>query len=391
MVYIAAVAMINALGNSLDEIATNLVIGKTGLTPNNSWLLHGKQTYVGNVKREPPNIPEVYKEHNTRNNRLLFAALSQIISELEYAIKKYGNDRVAIIMGSSTSGIYEGELAISKYEQQGVLPENYSYQQQEMGDSSLFLANYLGTYGPCYTVSTACTSSARAIISGKRLIESGMVDAALVGGADTLCQLSLNGFASLEQISEKLCQPFAKERVGINIGEAAGLMLLTKEPAELALLGVGESSDAWHMSAPHPEGTPAQMAIKIALSEANIQPHQVGYINMHGTATTLNDQMEAKAIHGVFGSDSPPCSSTKHLTGHTLGAAAITEAALAWLIITRSLTLPWQNFTHATVDGSLAKFNLLKEPMQLLKHPIILSNSFAFGGNNTSILLGKVQ
>lgn len=390
MIYLSAVAMVNALGSSLDDIARNLSIGRSGLIANDNWLLHNKNTYVGAVYTDLPVIPDTLPIHDTRNNRLLLASLLQILPEVTQTIKQYGNDRVAIIMGSSTAGIYEGELAIANQEQQGTLPESYFYQQQEMGDLSIFLAKYLNIVGPAYTLSTACTSSARAIIAGKRLIEAGLVDAALVGGADTLCQLSVNGFNSLEQISANPCLPFAKERNGISIGEGSGLMLLTKEPAQVALLGVGESSDAWHMSAPHPEGIAAQVAINMALTEAGIKSEAVGYINMHGTATVLNDQMEAKAIHSTFGSDSPPCSSTKHLTGHTLGAAAITEAALCWLMLTRSLTMPWQDFKQATPDETLPPFNLLTKPKQNMGNTIVLSNSFAFGGNNTSLLLGSM-
>ncbi len=391
MIYLTAVAMVNALGSSLNEIADNLQAGRSGLVRDDEWLLNHKTTYIGKVTQSLPTIAREFLIYNTRNNQLLLAALEQIQNQLELAKIHYGNKRIAVIMGSSTTGIYEGELAINQYSQQGKLPAHYYYQQQEMGDLAAFLANYLELEGPAYTISTACTSSARAIISGQRLIEAGLVDAALVGGADTLCQLSLNGFDSLGQISANPCMPFAKDRDGISIGEAAGLMLLTKQPAEVALLGIGESSDAWHMSAPQPEGIGAEKSIRMALQEANLKPEQIGYINMHGTATVLNDQMEAKAVNRVFGAETVWCSSTKHLTGHTLGAAGITEAALCWIMLERELSLPQQDFSMSLLDDTLAPINLIQQPHVLPSAKVMLSNSCAFGGNNTSILIGKVS
>lgn len=242
--------------------------------------------------------------------------------------------------------------------------------------------------GPAYTISTACSSSARAIISGRRLIDAGLVDVAIVGGADSLSRMPVNGFNSLESFSPTLCEPFGRNRRGITIGEAAALMVLTREPGEVALLGAGESSDAYHISAPHPQGEGAIRAINQALNEAGITAADVGYINLHGTATPLNDRIEAQVIHDLFG-DRVPCSSTKHLTGHTLGAAGITEAALSWLILTRSLPLPPQDFSRYAPDDTLPAFGLLHQSAPLNK-PVILSNSFAFGGNNASLLLGRV-
>jgi 3-oxoacyl-[acyl-carrier-protein] synthase-1 len=212
------------------------------------------------------------------------------------------------------------------------------------------------------------------------------VDAAIVGGADSLCQMPINGFNSLESLSAERCTPFAAGRSGINIGEAAALMLLTREPAAVALLGVGESSDAWHMSAPHPEGAGAERAIDMALRQADLSAEQIGYINLHGTATRLNDRVEAQVVNRLFGAQTP-CSSTKHLTGHTLGAAGAVEAALSWLLLTQPLPLPQQDFSVSPCDGELAPIGLVCR-QQLLRQRAILSNSFAFGGNNACLLLG---
>uniref|UniRef100_A8GA66 Beta-ketoacyl synthase n=1 Tax=Serratia proteamaculans (strain 568) TaxID=399741 RepID=A8GA66_SERP5 len=389
MVYFSAVGMVNALGNSLSQIAENLALGVSpGMQQQAQWLLGGETSWFGNVQGELPAIPEPLKRHNSRNNRLLLAALAQIDTPVRAAIARYGADRVAVIMGTSTSGIHEGELALQQY-QAGQWPQGYDYRQQELGDPGLFLSAFLATRGPAYTLSTACSSSARAIISGKRLIDAGLVDAAIVGGADSLCQMPINGFNSLESLSAQRCTPFAAGRSGINIGEAAALMLLTREPAAVALLGVGESSDAWHMSAPHPAGEGAERAINMALRQAGLNAGQIGYINLHGTATRLNDQVEARVINRLFGTETP-CSSTKHLTGHTLGAAGAVEAALSWLLLTQPLPLPQQDFSRVPRDAELAPIGLVCQP-QLLGQRAILSNSFAFGGNNACLLLGDAR
>lgn len=232
------------------------------------------------------------------------------------------------------------------------------------------------------TISTACSSSARAFITARRLLASGQADVALVGGADSLCGLTLNGFDSLESLSEQHCQPFAAGRDGINIGEGAALFLVSLEPAPLALLGDGESSDAWHISAPHPQGEGAERAMRIALARAGLEAEQVGYVNAHGTATRLNDEMESRALARLF-PNKVPVSSTKVLTGHTLGAAGATEAALCCLLIERGLPLPPQG---ETADPALAPIALVQEQGPV---DIIMSNSFAFGGNNVSLIFGK--
>lgn len=388
MIYFSAVGMVNALGNDLVQIAQNLTAGTApGMSLQEGWLTENRPVWLGTVTGDLPAILGDLMAHRSRNNQLLLAALAQIESQVSAAIAQYGKDRVAVIMGTSTSGIAEGEEAVRYLHQHGEFPPGFDYRQQELGDPSQFMAELLDLSGPAYTLSTACSSSARAIISGKRLIEAGLVDAAIVGGADSLCRMPVNGFNSLESLSHGRCAPFGQGRDGINIGEASALILLTREPAEVALLGVGESSDAWHMSAPHPEGLGAERAISMALKMAGLTASDVGYINAHGTATPLNDQVEAAVIHRLFG-NSTPCSSTKHLTGHTLGAAGATEAALSWLILTQALHLPHQDFSQISRDVSLPDI-WLATTGQPLARPVILSNSFAFGGNNASILIGS--
>lgn len=382
MIYISAFGMVNALGNSLEQIAAQLTSGHApGMQPREGWLQQGKTCWLGEVPGELPAVPAALAAHNTRNNQLLLAALAQIRPAVDAAIARFGRERVAVVLGTSTSGVDEGDRQVDRG-----LP-GYDYRMQELGDPSRFLAHYLELDGPAYTISTACSSSARALISGQRLIEAGLVDVALVGGADSLSRMPINGFASLDSLSERQCAPFSAERDGISIGEAGALLLLTREPQSLALLGAGESSDAWHMSAPHPQGIGAEQAMKMALKQAELEPQDIGYINLHGTATPLNDQVEAGVIHRLFG-DRVPCSSTKHLTGHTLGAAGATEAALAALIVQYNLPLPAQDFSASTLDSSLPACGLLTLPQPLVR-PMIASNSFAFGGNNTCLIVGK--
>lgn len=382
MIYISAFGIVNALGNSLEQIAAQLTSGHApGMQPREGWLQQDKTCWLGEVPGELPAVPAALAAHDTRNNQLLLAALAQIRPAVDDAIARFGRERVAVVLGTSTSGVDEGDRQVD-----GGLP-GYDYCMQELGDPSRFLAHYLELDGPAYTISTACSSSARALISGQRLIEAGLVDVALVGGADSLSRMPINGFASLDSLSERQCAPFSAERDGISIGEAGALLLLTREPQPLALLGAGESSDAWHMSAPHPEGIGAEQAMKMALKQAELEPQDIGYINLHGTATPLNDQVESGVIHRLFG-DRVPCSSTKHLTGHTLGAAGATEAALAALIVQQNLALPAQDFRATTLDSTLPDCGLLTSP-QPLARPIIASNSFAFGGNNTCLIVGK--
>lgn len=384
MIYINAIAALNALGNDLNSIAASLAADvKTGLRPDQGWLLQDKSCWTGKVKGCLPVVPTALAEHDSRNNRLLMAALAQIRAEVDDAIATFGSDRVAVILGTSTSGLDEADRFVSQQ------AAGYRYAQQELGDPSRFLAAYLQLKGPAYTISTACSSSARAVISGKRLIDAGIVDAAIVGGADTLSRMPLNGFDSLESLSPNCCQPFSTLRGGISIGEAAGLMLISAREDNIAILGVGESSDAYHMSAPHPEGEGARRAIIMALDQAGLHPDDIGYINLHGTATRLNDQIESRVVHDLFGNH-VPCSSTKHLCGHTLGAAGITEAVICWLLLTQEILLPAQDFSQNAWDETLPDCGLLREPARLAR-PIIMSNSFAFGGNNTSLILGKVD
>ncbi|WLT06183.1 beta-ketoacyl-[acyl-carrier-protein] synthase family protein [Gilliamella apis] len=393
MIYIAALGAINTLGNNKQQIANNLLknyCAKHCLTKEEGWLLNGQKTWLGKVTDDLPSIPEHLVQYSTRNNQLLYAAYLQIKQPIQQAIEKYGAKRIAVIMGTSTSGIHEGDNNIKYYLKTQHCQPNFYYHQQELGDPSRFLTELLNLKGPSYSISTACTSSAKSVMSGQRLIELGLVDAAIVGGADSLSRMPLNGFNALEALSDNPCMPFAQDRNGINIGEASGIILLTKEESsDIVLLGTGESSDAYHISSPHPEGFGAQAAMEMALHNANLTPDQIGYLNLHGTATILNDQAESKAVYRLFNQNLPYCSSTKHLTGHTLGSAAITELAISYLLLNQNIYLPQQDFSTSPYDKNLDKINIVTEKM-MLQTPIIMSNSFAFGGNNASLIIGKV-
>lgn len=374
----------SALGGEASQIHHALKSGSgSHMLPDDEILNTHTTTVIGRVTEALPVIPQRLSDYDSRNNQLALSALLKIKTSVEKAIEQYGADRIAVIVGTSTSGISDGEKAYSEKLTKGEFPADYHYRKQELGNTGNFVADFFNITGPCYTISTACSSSGRVFISAKRMLKAGLVDAVIVGGSDTICRLTLNGFNGLEALSNRLCQPFSSERCGINIGESAAFMLLSKEPSPIALLGAGDSSDAHHISAPHPEGIGAEQAMLAALQDAGLTPDDIGYINAHGTATPLNDIMESKAIYRIFG-DRVPVSSTKHLTGHTLGAASATEAAIAWHILQYQLPLPQQGCSSKAED---IQINLV-ESEQYLNGKAILSNSFAFGGNNISLIFG---
>lgn len=383
-IYIQSCGFHSAMGSTESEVVSclngersaNMVADKTTLNT-------GAHTVIGQVSEALPNIPEHLSRFDTRNNQLALSALSAIEPSVRQAIEQFGHSRVAVVVGTSTSGISDGEQAFQQKLEQGQFPSGYHYRKQELGNTSEFIAHYFDLTGPCYAISTACSSSGRVFITAQRLLRSGVVDAVILGGVDTLCRLTLNGFHGLEALSSTHCQPFSADRDGINIGESAALMLVSTTPSSIALLGAGDSSDAHHISAPHPEGTGAEQAMQKALDDAGLEPNDIGYINAHGTATPLNDSMESKAIYRVFGS-SVPVSSTKPLTGHTLGAASATEAAIAWHILKHDLLLPMQHCQNKADD---IEVTLVETPTKL-QGKAILSNSFAFGGNNISLIFG---
>ena len=295
---------------------------------------------------------------------------------------------MGIVLGTSTSGILSGEDLLIHLQQHGIPPRNYHYRQQELGSPSEFLAKYLNLTGPAYTLSTACSSSAKAFISAKHQLNMGLCDAVIVGGVDTLCQLTVNGFDGLESLSVSRCNPLSRNRNGINIGEGCALFVLSREDGAVVLSGCGESSDAYHVSAPDPEGRGAAQAMCLALEDAGLTPEEIGYINLHGTATPLNDSMEAKAVVEIFGSEILS-GSTKPLTGHTLCAAGAIEAALCWIVLTEEgeRRVP-PNLWDGVRDPKLPDIRI-SERGDVMTSRYCMSNSFAFGGNNVSLIFGR--
>jgi 3-oxoacyl-[acyl-carrier-protein] synthase-1 len=295
-------------------------------------------------------------------------------------------------MGTSTSGIAEGEAAVARRMAEGVWPPGFQYSRQEIGNLGAFVADYLELTGCAYTIATACSSSAKVFASAQRLIEIGFCDAAVVGVSDTLCNMTLNGFDSLEALAQDYCNPFSRNRDGINIGEGAAVFLMSKEASAVALLGVGESSDAYHVSAPHPDGHGATLAMLYALKAAGLKPEEIDYINLHGTATELNDAMEGRAVAKIFG-DRTPCSSTKSMTGHLLGAAGANEAAFLWLMLEPAIATRMvpPHIWDGSADPSIPRLELVPAgfSMGATDRVAALSNSFAFGGSNAAVVLGR--
>lgn len=388
-VFLSELGIVNALGTSKAEVLRRLLEADASGMVSYGDLLTRRTTFVGRVRHALPPLRADLAEFDCRNNRLLAAALDQIAPAVAAVRESVGAHRIAVLIGTSTSGITEGEDAIESLHRNGSVPATFHYRQQEIGMTAELAARYLGLTGPRYTISTACSSSANAFCSAQRLLASGRCDAAVVGGADSLCRLTLNGFDALESLSPELCNPFSANRRGLNIGEGASVFLMARTPAPVRLWGVGESSDGYHLSAPDPEGRGAEAAIRAALASAKLEPHDVDYVNLHGTATQKNDDMESRVMARVFGA-STPCGSTKSLIGHTLGAAGAQELGLCWLLLADdndSRRLP-PHVWDGVRDPAIPDINLAGGD-QRWKRGIFVSNSFAFGGSNTSVAIGR--
>jgi len=352
-------------------------------------------TYVGPVPElDDFRVRLDLQDYDCRNNRLAQLCLEQdgFAKEIAAARERYGAGRIGLYLGTSTSGLHTTELAYRRRDPKtGALPADYRYAKTQNAYSlGEFVRRYLGLAGPGFVVSSACSSSAKVLGNAARMIAAGICDAAVVGGVDSLCLMTLYGFHSLGLTSAGPCRPYDVDRDGISIGEGGGFALLERaervESGAIQLLGVGESSDAYHMSTPHPEGLGARIAMQQALDSAGLEPSDIDYVNLHGTATRSNDASEDKAVFEVFGRQTP-CSSTKGATGHLLGAAGITEAIISVLAIEDGL-MPGSANTRS-VDPAL-KCNYLLENRRA-KVTRALTNSFGFGGSNCSLVLGVAQ
>lgn len=383
----------SSLGRGLGATLDALHHGSSGLKPCDFDIVD-LPTYIGAVPRvDEIELAPLLKEFDCRNNRLAQLGLEQdgFAEAVRSAVDRYGRERVGVFIGTSTSGILQTELAYRRRDSEtGKLPTDFRYTKtQNTFSVADFTRHYFGATGPAVAISSACSSSAKVFASARRMMEAGLIDAAVVGGVDTLCLTTLYGFNSLSLLSSQACRPFDAERDGISIGEAAAFALLERSSDYLAddavlLLGIGESSDAYHMSSPHPEGLGARIAMEQALETAGLAPGDIDYINLHGTATQSNDAAEGKAVRALFGS-ATPCSSTKGMTGHTLGAAGGLEAVICALALRHGL-MPGSANTSA-IDSSMQLDYLLENRQQPLNY--VVSNSFGFGGTNCSLVFGR--
>ncbi|MBX2813217.1 MAG: beta-ketoacyl-ACP synthase [Myxococcales bacterium] len=381
---ITGISAINALGHTRTTIVDHLRSGQSGLSAPPFPLPF--TTVSGNINHPLAPLPPSLKAYDTRLARMIQHLMHQLDDELQSLRSRWRPERIGVFLGTSTAGAATTELAYTHYIKQGALPKDYNYKTQHTFGAALEIIRHLtGAKGPGWVVSTACTSSAKTFGSAARMIATDIIDAAIVGGVDTLCAMTLCGFGSLGALSQTPCRPFSEKPSGINIGEGGALAVLERKgDAQILLEGVGESSDAYHISAPHPDGLGAALAMKRALPP-NVSFAQIDHVNAHGTGTQHNDHMESKALHECVG-DAVPVISTKGYTGHTLGGAGATELALAsWMML--------DNFIAASVGSAPPdpKYGisvvLETTPAQLTR---VLTNSFAFGGNNICLCLRAV-
>lgn len=402
--YLNELGIVCALGDNKKTVLTNFLAGSNQcMTSNNEF---GVDTFIGKINVTLPELSSNDYRFNTRNNQIALLAFRQIEAQLSILkkiiekkkIKDNENDgtvNIAVVIGTSTSGIASGEESMAHYLATGSHEKDYHYTKQEMGSCAHFIAQLVGANASVYSISTACTSSAKAMISGQRLLKSGIADIVIAGGVDSLCKMTINGFHAIASLDHNHSLPFQKSRAGINIGEGAGLFLMSRIKSDIALSGFGESSDAHHISAPHPEGKGAKVAMEAALQNAKLNADEINYINLHGTGTVQNDAMEAKAVNDLFSRDTP-CSTSKHIHGHCLGAAGAIEAGLCWLLlssINKNNSYP-SMYIESEIDDTIDRINLTVKnevsnitSVNDLQH--CMSNSYAFGGNNASLILSK--
>lgn len=388
---LSAYTATTCLGQGLDATRAALRSGRSGLAPCDFETVD-LPTWIGEVPGlDAVRLPDPLARYDCRNNRLTLMGLETdgFADAVRQAKARHGADRVGVFLGTSTAGIFQTEQAYRRRDPAtGALPADFHYQTTHNAFSlAEFTRAYFGLQGMAMAISTACSSSAKVFLAAARQLALGTIDAAVVGGVDSLCLTTLYGFASLQLTSTRPCRPYDAERDGISIGEAAAFALLER-PSETAsggvlLLGGGESSDAYHMSAPHPQGLGARLAMEAALRAARLQAQDIGYINLHGTATPANDAAEGQAVAALFG-DRVWCNSTKGATGHTLGAAGAVEAVFCALAL-RDQQLPGSPGT-AVLDPAMA-LSYLSTPRAA---PVraALSNSFGFGGSNCSLIFG---
>ena len=389
---IVAVGITTALGTGVEATWARLLARDQSRLTVRDDLVPGRSLLVGQIREPLAPLDPSLARYACRNNEASLTALRQIEPEVRRAMARVGRDRVAVVMGSSTSGVASAENAIEARGRTGALPPTFDYVQFEMGGVAEFIAESLGVAGPAYTISTACSSGAKAIAAARTLLALEVCDAVIAGGTDTLCRLTANGFTSLQAVADEPSNPFSVNRRGLTLGEGAAILLLERAPTGVQVIGVGESSDAFHMSSPDPDGAGAEQAMRAALRDAGLEPAQIAYVNLHGTGTPLNDATESAAVARVFGGE-VPCSSTKPLVGHALGASGAIEIAFCWMVLSRrapeGLCLP-PHCWDGVPDPALPPLHLVGkgERAPAGARAAVLTNSFGFGGNNCAVILG---
>ncbi|MEO7253206.1 MAG: beta-ketoacyl-ACP synthase [Casimicrobium sp.] len=389
MLGISASSIVHSAGHGVAALWGAVERGRSGLRPND-LLWCDLSGWIGAVPEvEETALPTHLHAWDCRNHRLAWLALqdSRFRQAVTAAISRHSAHRIGLILGTSTSGIRSTEIAYQQRHETGHWPTNFEYRRSHSVDALCrFAATVLGLQGPMVTISTACSSSAKVFLTAQRWIDAGLIDAAVVGGVDSLCLTTLHGFDALQLLSQQICRPFDATRNGISIGEAAGFMLLDRAPAPVHFLAGGESSDAWHMSTPHPSGQGAQDAMRLALANADLTAGDIGYVNAHGTATSANDRAEAAALAAVFGERGVAVSSTKGVTGHTLGAAGIVEAIVTTTALEKQRIPPSANLLRPDLD--LAPLDLVAEARSV-HFRYAMSNNFGFGGSNCALIFGR--
>ena len=388
-VSLTSIGLCSALGVGLQDHMKALNSGDVSCMSEDHEMIPNTSCVLGKVDDSLLCTLDESAWYNTRFYRLVATALFQIEDEIQLLKERYTADRIGVVIGSSTSGIDAGEDAYLYRTREGTFPSWYAYPQQEMGSVARYVRELIQVEGPAYTISTACTSGAKALLAARRLIQGGVCDAVVTGGADSLCRLTVRGFHSLGLVAPGHTNPMSKDRQGLNLGEGACLFTMERGCSGVVVRGGGESSDAHHMSAPHPEGKGAIAALQRCLQDGDCLPEQVGYVNLHGTGTIHNDRAEAIAIHTILGCD-VPCSSTKPLVGHLLGAAGAFEAGVAYGLLMSNDEQPLlpPHVWDGSPDPELPHLNLVTSGERLYTTRI-LSTSFAFGGSNCALLFER--
>jgi 3-oxoacyl-[acyl-carrier-protein] synthase-1 len=383
---ITAWSAVNALGTTREQISDALREGRTGLARCPVELPF--ETMSGAVDQPLPSLPSGYRDYECRQAKLALGAFDGLVPAVQQAKRRWGADRVGLLLATSTGGISETENALQVKRESGAFPESFLMERQHNFYAYCqLLKSISGVRGPSHIISTACSSSTKVFAAARRFIEADVIDAAIVGGIDSLCLTTLCGFHCLGILSNERSRPFSGERKGLSIGEGGALLMIEREgDAAVHLLGCAESSDAHHMSSPHPEGLGAVLAMRGALEQSGLEPGDIDHINAHGTGTKHNDASEAGAIEKVFG-DTVPVVSTKGYTGHMLGAAGATEAAFACIALEEQW-IPGSVGAEPVDPAISMQVNLHTAEMELR---YVLSNSFGFGGSNASVVFGVAQ